>query len=217
MPIFQLPYPFPLQSSWANISDGLEYIIIFICFEAFLLFVIRYFRSSEKFREKRNISWAIFFLGFGLVYLIYNYTDYIASTVAERNFWAIYAYFELTLAATLTIVISEAIERSKRRVFSILISILLMINIICLIFQLQSVGLFTAYLGIPLTLFYFGSYFYRVLKLTNFARQMISRIVKVFIAVIFVLIGYTLIADFFVELFGITIRIIADLFTDKLA
>ena len=53
----------------------------------------------------------------------------------------------------------------------------------------------------------------RVLKLTNFARQMISRIVKVFIAVIFVLIGYTLIADFFVELFGITIQIIADLFT----
>ena len=112
MPIFQLPYPFPLQSSWANISDGLEYIIIFICFEAFLLFVIRYFRSSEKFREKRNISWAIFFLGFGLVYLIYNYTDYIASTVAEKDkFFGQYSYFELTLAATLTIVISEAIEQ----------------------------------------------------------------------------------------------------------
>lgn len=209
--ILQSELLFPLTGPGASLALGLEFVIIFVMIQFFLHFLIQYFRSIDKRRGGRNLAWAFLFLGFAGAYIIYIYTDHVLTDMAERDRVAIYAYLSLSIGGAIALILSEKVEQSKPRIFSLLSILMLGIIILGGFLNQRDLARAMAFVGAPLAVAYITLYLRLLLRISNHAREVKIPISEFFIGGIIIIVGYALNSDFTLGQFGVWIRVIGDL------
>lgn len=202
---------FPLSGIGADISAGLEFVILFLSVQMFIFFLLKFSRApkKEKIKASRNLAWAIMCLGLGLTYGIFIIGDFILEPGLREQFNT-FGYLIICISAVIFLIITEYVERSKKYPFTISITIVLTVLVISIIFQVPNVSFSLAAVGFPLALIYFIYYTKKLLNLSNHSKKVVVRIRLLFAALTLILLGYTSMADIIVSNLGVIIRLIGD-------
>ena len=117
--LFLTPLNYPLIGNLARIALGLECVIVFVCLETFWSFFRKYLQSNRASQEGRNLTWGLLFIGLSCVYIVYIVADYFTPDMAKRDLTNQLAYLILAIGATSTLILTDYIERTKVKIFSI--------------------------------------------------------------------------------------------------
>lgn len=202
---------FPLTGLMADISVGLEFVISFFTIQIFVYFLLKYLKSpkKKKIRASRNLAWAVLCLGVGFTYIVFIIGDFILEPGLREEFNS-HGYLILCISAFIFLMITERLENSKYHIFTIVISLTLIILIISIILEAWTLAFSLATVGFPVALMYFIYYTRKLLHLSNRSERVVSKIRVLFIALVLILLGYTSMADALVSTFGLGIRIAGD-------
>ncbi len=197
---------YPLTGPEALLTGGLEFVIVFAALWCFAYFLLKFLRSPDRIRTGRNLAWSIILLGLAGEYTLWIIADYFTVDMAVRDTVTMFGYLSFSIGACLSMTITEWVERSRRKLFSIASGLVLVMVILSLILQEIQTTILMA-IGIPLALTYFIWYFRTLAKMANHSRDVIRSIWAFFLSTVMILGGIVLIADFWLPLVGMGTRI----------
>jgi len=202
---------FPLTGGLATLSLGLEFVVVFCAFEIMIHFLVDYFRADDPQKRGRDFAWASVMLGIGLIYLFYIYTDFQIVDPLEREKWLNYSYVAFAFSAFAAIFLTELLERIKLRILTIIaIGVLLFVIIGINTLDHDTVMTFATISAISLAVLYYLFYFYRLLKLTNFSKDVFTRVIWFLASLFMGLLGLIPSGDMVLQRFGMISRVIGD-------
>lgn len=199
---------YPLSGTAAEVSFGLEVVLIYISFQMFGLFMYRYMKSRKKDQNLRNLAWSMNFLGYGCTYIFYIVADYFADP-SIRDTYSEIGYIALTTGITLYALLSERTEGSKWYPVTIFCGFFMILSIISVSLGYRDLTLKLAFFAVPVAAVYIIRYFYKYAKITNFNRQILKKIAGLFLSLLIVLAGYFFVTDQMSNLLGSEIRILS--------
>jgi hypothetical protein len=199
---------FPLTGPWAILTAGLEFVVVFVTLELFAYFVIKYVRSSDRMKTGRNLAWCIIILGLSGEYIAWIIGDYFTTDINQRNEIEMIAYTILSIGTFASMLITEQIEHSKHRPFSIISGVLFFLVLIFLILQIKLTVLYIV-VGSPLAIAFFIHYYRNLARMANYNREVTRPFIAFFTSMVLILVGFLLISDFWLPYVGLTARIIS--------
>lgn len=209
--ILQTESLFPLRGILAEITLGLEFVIVFACFQSFTLLLYKFIRAKDKIRESRNLAWGILILAMGIVFVLFIIGDYFVETTLERDRANLYGYFILSVGAVMILIISEWVEKQRNRTLPLIGIGIMIVMLIAILFDNRTMALIISFVvALPLALFYIIYYTRNLLKLANYSREVITQIMRFLLSLAMVIFGYVGLSDFVFSIFGFIGRIIFD-------
>ncbi len=200
---------FPLTGTDAAFTGGLLFIILFLTFVGFAFFLLRYLRPSKT-RSPRYLAWALLFLGAAGNYIAWIIGDYFATDPASREMALLQGFAAFASGAFLFVVITEFVEKSHRRPYTIVAAILLGYILISLVVQANN-RLIEFIIGIPLVLAFMIHYFRSLTKILNYNRDMFKSMIIFSMSIVLILAGMILFSDLWLPLLGLAARVMAEL------
>lgn len=197
---------YPLTGPEALLTGGLEFVIVFVALWCFTYFLLKYIRSPDRIRTGRNLSWSIILLGLAGEYIAWIFADYFTVDLAKRDIITLYGYLSLSIGAFFSLIITEWVEKSRHRPFSIASGFLLIVVVLSLVLQERQTTILMT-IGIPVAVAYFLYYFRTLSNMANHSRDVIRSIWAFLVSLVMILGGVILISDFWLPLVGMGPRI----------
>ncbi len=189
----------------------MEWVLVFICFEIMILFIIRYQISKQKEKNLQELSYEILYAAFAGHWIFFIISDYYAPTSEVRAVFLNCGYFTLLLGASFSIFI---IERDfilmKKNLFSyIALFFIIIFTIVAIIdYKLTQSIVQTPW---PFYFFFFVCYFLKLIKNSPNKSNRIINFLTFLIGFGILGTGYFLTIDLIITQFGIIYRLIGDI------
>ena len=230
--IFQ--YVFPIQSNYRDVLLGLEWVIIYFCFEFFILFLVDYIHKKQRFNSLsknfslndsafskfqvymytsriRDLAWGFLFLCIGVMYIMYIISDFYVFDMNLRSIFRYIGYFLFILGVIGLAYSLEQNELKMTHFFYTKVFIGFLVALFLFIGLLNNYVVLVV-LAIWPFIFILLVQFIRVMILRAKGLQKLIRpIFTLFIGMIFLIFGFALSTDFFMSLFGDISRLIGDI------
>lgn len=202
---------FPLRGMQADWAMGLEFLIIFIGLQSFMIFLWKFIWAKEKMREARNFAWGFLPLTIAVVYSCYLQGDFIAETGQQREILVMGGYIALALGSILIIAISEWIDQLQKKYSTKIGVIVVSLVIIGALAQMRGFVIIISFIGaFPLLIFYMVRYTRRLFKVAHASREIVAQILRFVLSLGLIVLAYALTSDLMLQSFGLWIRLIAD-------
>ena len=122
-------------------------------------------------------------------------------------------YVILSTGSVAMVIVTERTEYQKRYIFSLLSLLLLIAVYITSFFQQRQIIMDLSLISIPVVIGFLIFYMQRVLKMTNFSPGIGHNVVYFIIGTFLIWGGYSLSSEILLELYGLMIKVIADIIT----
>ncbi len=202
---------FPLTGTDAILTGGLLFLIVFLTFSGFAYFLLQYLRPAST-RSARYLAWSFLFFGAAGNYIAYIIADYFNTDPASREMSLLYGFAAIASGAFTFVGITEWIEKSRHRPYTIVAAILLgYILVTLLVNVIVNNRLIEFIMGIPLVLAFMIHYFRSLTKLLNYTRGILTPLIVFSVSILLILTGMILFSDLWLPLFGLAARVIGEL------
>ena len=206
---------FPLSGDLRLPLLLMEWIFIITGFEISSVFLIRYLKHQEKsLRNYQDVGYFALFFGFSLMWLFYIVGDYYAPSSFEspfliwesgsyRTLFLNFGYFTMIIAAFILLLCTEKynVILIRRYLFTAIFAICAILFLILFFIDIR--------LTQPVTyVFWTGFMSFFLSYLIKFIRKLKSRGFLLIVGLGFMLIGFLLTTDAFINIFGLGIRIV---------
>jgi hypothetical protein len=225
---------FPIEGELRETMLSIEVVIMFFCFEFFILFFSRYLKRSKKSNalsktrgfkiqnipeqfnqylnqmKNREFAWGLLFFLLGIMFILFIIGDYYTN-LADRKLIIDFGYICFFLGAT---IFSISIERNELKRLNLAYSkFFIFIFILLVVTILMQSELSKVVSGISLVSFsLFGLlYMNNLVENVEGSRKYSLPIYSLLIGVISFVTGFSFSTDFMVEQFGLVIRLSGDL------
>ncbi|TFG23603.1 MAG: hypothetical protein EU533_03025 [Promethearchaeota archaeon] len=206
-----LQVDFPIMGPMRKYLILMEWIIVFVCFELSVIFLIRYYHSKKKSKNIQELSYAGLIFSYSLNWTFYIISDFYMPTSELRMIYLNFGYFALMGGALLFIFIMERnIIIFRKNFFTIIFVILTILFFLVLIIDINYTQLFSA-IPWPFFVIFFIFYFYDLAKKAPEDTNKGIVFLKFFSGFLLLGIGYVLTIDAVTNVFGLMARFYGDM------
>lgn len=202
---------FPIMDPVRKYLIAMEWLVVFICIELGIIFLIRYNDSKKTRKNPQELSYAVLIIAYGAEWFFFIISDFYAPNTYYRTIFLNLGYLCLYLGALFFIYIMERYYIFyKKNLFTL---IFLIINILFLVVFFIDMY-YTQTFGIipwPFFIVFLTTYFIKLAKKAPKRLHYAIIFLKFFIGFFLLGIGYLLTTDATTSVFGIRIRFYGDL------
>jgi len=202
---------YPIVGSLREPLIIMEWMLIFLCYELGLLSLFKYLSSKKEMRRSNDLSFSLLAFGYGSQWIIYVYADFYVAGAEQRYEVLAFAYLVLiSFVLAFVYVVEKDYILFKKYFFTIALAVLTLIYLVVMLWEVSYTQPLSFFYW-PLFIAFFLLYTVKLFRKYMFEKRSLWHYLKFFSGFALLMIGYGLTHDFLVGLFGIQLRLFADI------